>query len=166
MASHSAAVDAGDFVIRAATNGDLPAVHAVLAAVRAEFGVVDESGVSDRDLDDLEANYLRRGGVFEVVVDRNSGRIVGCMGLLPLSPCRVELCKMYILSSARGKGLGKRLVENALAAARRNGFAEVWLETNSALATATALYERYGFRPVAAEQLLPRCDAAYLLKLT
>jgi putative acetyltransferase len=73
---------------------------------------------------------------------------------------------MYILKSARGRGLGKRLLEDLLAAARRGGFAEVWLETNSTLTVAASLYEKYGFQPVAPDDLRPRCDQAYLLRLT
>jgi putative acetyltransferase len=153
-------------MIRRATNDDLPAIRAVLHVVRGEHGVVDETDVSDGDLDDLEASYFRRGGSFEVVVDETAKRIVGCTGLRPLSERRVELCKMYLEKSTRGQGLGKRLLENALAVARNNGFAEVWLETNSTLTAAIALYLKYGFQPVPSEELLPRCDAAYLLRLT
>ena len=153
------------FTIRLATNGDLPAILAVLLSVRHEFGVIDETGASDNDLDDLEQKYFKRGGVFEVVEDENTKRIVGCVGLFPLNPCRAELCKMYVLKSARGRGLGRRLLEDVLAAARRNGFAEVWLETNSVLEAATNLYKKYGFQPVLPERLLPRCDEAYLLRL-
>ncbi|MHB8974007.1 MAG: GNAT family N-acetyltransferase [Pirellulaceae bacterium] len=152
--------------IRLATNDDLPAIRSVLLAVRGEFGVVDETGVSDVDLDDLERNYFGRGGLFEVVEDNASGQIVGCAGLYPRTRDRVELCKMYILASARGQGLGKQLLGDLLAAARRSGFAEVWLETNSVLTVATGLYERYGFQPVEPDHLLPRCNQAYLLRLT
>ena len=155
----------GRFTIRSATASDVAAIRDVLLSVRHEFGVVDESGVSDRDLEDLERNYFARGGIFEVVEDGVTRRIVGCAGLRPLSACRAELCKMYILRSARGQGLGRRLLEDLLAAARRNGFVEVWLETNSALTAATSLYRRYGFRPAPSEDLLPRCDEAYLLRL-
>jgi putative acetyltransferase len=61
--------------------------------------------------------------------------------------------------------LGKRLLENLLAAARRGGFREVWLETNSVLTEAITLYRKYGFEPIDSEHLLPRCDQAYLLRL-
>ena len=154
------------FTIRLATNHDLLAIRAVLFSVRCEFGVIDETGVSDKDLNDLEQNYFGGGGVFEVIEDRRSNRIVGCAGLLPRSRCRAELCKMYILKSARGQGFGKRLLEDLLEAARRGGFAEVWLETNSVLTVATSLYEKYGFQPVDPDDLRPRCDQAYLLRLT
>ena len=156
----------GTFAIRLATNRDLPEIRAGLLSVRGEFGVVDETDVSDNDLSDLEQNYFARGGVFEVVEDRRSNQIVGCAGLLPLNPRRAELCKMYILSAARGHGLGKRMLEDLLDAAHRGGFAEVWLETNSVLTTATGLYRKYGFQAVEPDQLLPRCDQAYLLRLS
>jgi putative acetyltransferase len=153
------------FTIRLATLHDLPAIRGVLLSVRSEFDVVDDTDASDTDLDDLERNYFGRGGVFEVVEDCRSSQIVGCAGLLPLTERRAELCKMYILRSARGRGLGKRLLEDLLEAARRSGFAEVWLETNSVLTVATGLYMKFGFQPVEPGHLLPRCDQAYLLRL-
>jgi len=150
--------------IRQATNADIPAIRAVLYAVRAEYGVLYELGADDPELDDLEASFFRGGGHFEVVEDA-ARRVVGCAGLYPLDERRVELCKMYIERSARGHGLGKRLLENLLAAARRNGFQEVWLETNSTLTEAITLYTRHGFVPVEPDHLLPRCDQAFLLRL-
>lgn len=153
-----------NYTIRQATNADIASVRAVLYAVRAEYGVLSESGVDDPELDDLEANFFLGGGRFEVV-ENATRRVVGCAGLYPLDDRRAELCKMYIERSARGQGLGKRLLENLLAAARRHGFREVWLETNSSLTEAISLYTRYGFMPVEPDHLLPRCDQAYLLRL-
>jgi putative acetyltransferase len=153
------------FSIRRATNADIPAIRAVVYSVRAEYGVLAAIGANDADLDDIEFGYFGRHGYFEVVEDA-AARIVGCAGLYPLSAQRAELCKMYLEKSARGQGLGKRLLEHALAAARRGGFADVWLETNSALLEAIALYMKYGFQPVDSQELLPRCDQAYLLRLS
>jgi putative acetyltransferase len=150
--------------IRTATSADIPAIRAVLLAVRREYGVLGDIGAADADLDDLQQNYFARGGWFEVIADAR-GRIVGCAGLYPLSACRAELCKMYLEKSARGRGLGRRLLENLVTAARRGNFREVWLETNSTLHEAIALYRRYGFEPVEPGRLLPRCDVAYLLRL-
>jgi putative acetyltransferase len=162
--SHAEVTTPLGFSVRLATKDDIPAVRAVLFSVRSEYGVLGDVGAGDADLDDLELSYFRRGGCFEVVEDA-AQRVVGCAGLYPLSPCRAELCKMYIEKSARGRGLGKRLLEDVLAAARRSGFQEVWLETNSVLTEAIALYTKYGFQPVDADHLMQRCDAAYLLRL-
>jgi putative acetyltransferase len=154
-----------DLSIRPATRNDVPAIRAVLLAVRSEYGVLGEIGANDADLDDLEANYFQRGGRFEVVED-GTGRVVGCAGLSRLSPERAELCKMYIEKSARRRGIGRRLLENALTTARRGGFREVWLETNSSLIDAITLYRQYGFQRVDTDSLHCRCDVAYLLRLT
>jgi putative acetyltransferase len=164
MLPQSASQFASRFSIRRATNADIRAIRAVVYAVREEYGVLAAIGANDAELDDIELGYFARGGHFEVVEDAE-GRIVGCAGLYPLSPQRVELGKMYLEKGARGQGLGKRLLEDLLAAARCGGFAEVWLETNSTLAEAIALYTKYGFEPIDAEALLPRCDQAYLLRL-
>ena len=76
------------------------------AARRAsEYGVLSEIGANDPELDDLEINYFRGGGCFEVVVGA-AHRIVGC-GTSPLNPCRAELGKMYIEKAARGRWVGK-----------------------------------------------------------
>jgi putative acetyltransferase len=150
--------------IRAATLEDVPAIRAVLHSVREEYQVLCEIGSDDRELDDLERNYFARGGYFEVLEDA-CHRIVGCAGLYPLSEQRAELGKMYLLPQARGRGLGRKLLENMLAAARRGGFGEVWIETNSSLHEAIRLYRQYGFEPVALESGVSACDAAYLLRL-
>ncbi len=152
------------FSLRSATNLDIPAVRAVLLAVRTEYGVLGDVGADDADLDDIEANYCRRGGCFLVVEDA-AKRIVGCAGLHPQNPRRAELCKMYLERSARGRGLGRQLLESLLEAARQGGFREVWLETNSTLTEAITLYKQYGFQPVDSEHLFHRCDAAYMLHL-
>ena len=152
------------FSIRPATNADAPAILRVLRSVRQEYGVCHDGRDVDADLADIERNYFAAGGCFEVVIDM-AGAIVGCAGLRRLNDRRAELCKMYIERPARGQGLGKRMLEDMLAVARRSGFAEVWLETNSTLAKAISLYTRYGFRPVAADHLPPKCDHAYLMEL-
>ena len=53
-----------DFSIRLATNDDIPAIKAILFAVRSEYGVLGEIGANDADLHDIEQNYFRVGGCF------------------------------------------------------------------------------------------------------
>ncbi|TVS13962.1 MAG: GNAT family N-acetyltransferase [Planctomycetaceae bacterium] len=153
-----------EFSIRRATLEDVPSIRSVLYAVRREYGVLWEIGANDPELDDLASNYFRRGGHFEVI-ENMAQRIVGCAGLYPSTSRRAELGKMYLEFSARGRGLGRRLLENMLAAARQNGFAEVWLETSSSLIGAITLYRQFGFEPDVSAALTHHCDAAYLLRL-
>ena len=66
---------------------------------------------------------------------------------------------MYLLPVARGKGLGRYLLqelENAIALA---GFAQIWVQTASVLAEAVKLYETSGYLPTEGVET-PRCDSA------
>jgi N-acetylglutamate synthase-like GNAT family acetyltransferase len=156
-------VPAEDDTFRAATSADGPAVRALVTRVLAEYGLTPEPGGVDRDLDDIEAAYHARGGAFQVV--ESAGQIVGATGLYPMREGVVELRKMYLAPEVRSRGLGRRLLEWALAEARRMGFRRVELETATRLTEALALYRRYGFREVEADHVAARCDLAMALDL-
>lgn len=151
--------------LRPATNADCEAVRELVFAVLAEYGLKSDPGCTDADLDDIEQSYFARGGTFRVLED-DDGSIVGAYGLHPMEERTCELRKMYLRRECRGQGLGKRLLDEALAESRRLGFARVVLETASVLKEAIALYERYGFAPYHPDHLSSRCDQAYFLELT
>jgi GNAT superfamily N-acetyltransferase len=150
--------------LRAATNGDADEVRRLVFAVLEEYGLRGDPEGTDSDLDDVEGNYARAGGLFDVAVD-DAGRIVGTVGLFPLREGVCELRKMYLLPEVRGKGLGRRLLDHALARARALGFRRVELETAGVLVEAIRLYERAGFRPIPSDHLASRCDRAFALDL-
>jgi len=153
-----------EFTFRPATNRDLPRIKQLVFSVLAEYGLTPDPDSTDRDLEDVEKHYHGRGGAFEVVEDPG-GVLVGTVGLYPLSADRVELRKMYLAPSVRGRGLGKLLLERMLQEARRLRFAEVWLETNSVLKEAVGLYRKYGFVPAEADHVSARCDQVFVHKL-
>ena len=62
---------------------------------------------------------------------------------LPESTC--ELVKMYLLPAARGRGLGKRIIDQCLIKAQEYGFKNVYLETMPELQQAIKVYEKFGF---------------------
>jgi putative acetyltransferase len=59
---------------------------------------------------------------------------------------------MHTAEEARGRGVGRALVDHVVAVARERGFRRLSLETGSgpAFATARRLYARAGFRPCGA----------------
>jgi putative acetyltransferase len=153
------------YSFRPARSDDSAAVRAVVQSVLREYGLEFDADNTDADLTDIAGNYHELGGWFQVI-ESPSGSIVGCSGLFPLSAETVELRKMYLLPEARGQGLGKKLLGQSLAEARRLGYKRVILETNSVLKEAIALYQGFGFVPVAREHLACRCDQAWELSLT
>lgn len=153
-----------DFTTRPATNGDAEAVHALVFGILREFGFTPDPAGTDADLADLEVAYQRPGGAFDVLIDAG-GRIVGTVGLFPLTDSRCELRKMYLLPDLRGRGLGGKLLRHAVARARELGFKRIELETATVLETARRMYESFGFRPFTPCQMPSRCDRAYYLDL-
>ena len=152
-------------VQRSANNSDGPAIFALLSAVLAEFGLAPDPQGTDRDISDIEGNYLRDGGWFVVLVDE-AGMILGSAGLFPVDGDTLELRKMYLHPSLRGLGWGKKLLREALAFARTRNMKRVVLETSSRLTAAIALYERHGFVRHYPEHLAGRCDQGWVLTLS
>jgi GNAT superfamily N-acetyltransferase len=74
--------------------------------------------------------------------------------------------KIYLHSSERGKGFGKKLPEHALNQAKALGFSSVILETTSVLPEAIGLCQKHGVVPIKADHLSERCEQAYIKLLT
>ena len=106
----------------------------------------------DREtLNDPESAILRKGGqIFQVWVDEKA---VGCVALIPMGNGVFELSKMAVSPALRGQGIGRQLLEHAIAQARELGAKSLFLGSNSVLKNAVHLYETVGFRHVPAEKL-------------
>lgn len=82
------------------------------------------------------------------VVEEN-GIIMGGAGIYPtrnLPDDTCELVKLYLNNAARGKGLGKLLMEKCFAEAKNLQYKKMYLETMPELHIAVPLYEKMGFR--------------------
>jgi putative acetyltransferase len=150
--------------IREATPADGDAIRAIVGETLAEFGFPVESDGVDSDLDDVPLGYQTLGGAFRVIVD-DTGTVVGCGGLYPVAQNVVELRKMYFRPAIRGKGMGRLLLDDLVAEARRRGFGRIELETASNLSTAIALYQRAGFIETEGPKHSCRCDRTFALEL-
>lgn len=72
--------------------------------------------------------------------------IVGCIGIHGRSAAQAQLRWYFVLPEARGRGLGRRLLNTALDFCRGRGFESVFLWTVSELEVAAYLYRSVGFR--------------------
>jgi putative acetyltransferase len=155
---------APEITVRPAGNADGEQIRTLIYSVLAEYGLIPEPGGTDSDIEDVEKNYIGRGGVFEVLVD-GSGKILGTAGLYPVDKEVVELRKMYFLPELRGQGRGKKTLTRMIERARELGFKKVYLETASQLKEAIGLYKSFGFIRTCDDIHTRRCDQAFYLNL-
>lgn len=96
-------------------------------------------------LDDPEGKVLEPGGhIF--MIEAADGDCVGCCAIQKMADGGFEVAKMTVVPQARGAGLSKLLMQACEDKARDLGATRLYLETNSSLAPALRLYERFGFR--------------------
>jgi DNA-binding MarR family transcriptional regulator/GNAT superfamily N-acetyltransferase len=86
----------------------------------------------------------------ELLVARLRGEPIGC-GALKFHPGKpAEVKRMWVAPSARGLGLGRRLLQELEGHALESGVKVLRLETNGSLTEAIALYRSAGYREVPA----------------
>jgi DNA-binding MarR family transcriptional regulator/N-acetylglutamate synthase-like GNAT family acetyltransferase len=79
------------------------------------------------------------------VAERN-GEIVGSVFLVRFDARVAKLRALYVEPSARGSGLGSRLVQECIDAARRKGYESLSLWTDDVLSAARRIYQAAGFK--------------------
>jgi DNA-binding MarR family transcriptional regulator/GNAT superfamily N-acetyltransferase len=92
-------------------------------------------------------DMLRPRGAF--IVAMSDGLPAGCAGLKGTGGEIAEIKRLWVAPSARGLGLGRRLMETAESTARELSIKVLRLDTNSALAEAGQLYRSSGWAEIA-----------------
>ena len=99
-----------------------------------------------RSRDPEARDMLRPRGAFIVAV--SDGLPIGCVGLKGTGGEIAEIKRLWVAPSARGLGLGRRLMETAESAARELAIKLLRLDTNSALPEAGQLYRTSGWTEI------------------
>ena len=102
---------------------------------------------STTDLEHLHAAALADAGSVVLVAERDE-EVVGMAHLVPSAaanaPHRAEVQRVAVAESARGTGVGRRLMEAVEAAALERGITLLWLTTHEG-SDACAFYEDVGY---------------------
>jgi GNAT superfamily N-acetyltransferase len=142
---------------------DAGRVWALLELGLGAYGIAPDACATDRDLENVQAHYLDRGGRFRILVEDEE--TIGMYGLYRIDSAVVELRKMYLDTRHKGHGHGERLLDDALRIARAAGYRTMILQTNRVLVEAIGLYRKYGFEDRPGAELATRCDCAMQLQL-
>ena len=141
-----------NYVIRTIVPSDDHEIAEIVRENLREFHLdIPGTAYFDTELDALSSFYsaLPQKRKYFIVTDE-SGTVVGGAGIAEfdgLDSC-AEIQKLYLSDSAKGKGLGKKLMQTAQDFAKAAGYKLLYLETHTNLETAVGLYEKLGFRQI------------------
>ena len=133
--------------IRIIEKNDDPLIAKIIRDTLKEFGANHPGTVYyDESTDHLSDVFDLPGSIYFIAEDETG--ILGGAGIyptegLPAGTC--ELVKMYLVPSARNRGLGKKMISNCLDYAKKAGYHQVYLETMPELEKALIVYEKMGF---------------------
>ena len=134
--------------IRTIIPGDDAQLATIIRDTLKEFGAAKPGTVYfDESTDHLSTVFQQAGSCYFVVtIDE---KIAGGGGIFPtenLPEDTCELVKLYLANSARGRGIGKLLMEHCEQAARDFGYRNIYLETMPELKIAVPMYEKMGYQ--------------------
>ena len=84
----------------------------------------------------------------QILLAHADGRLVGCGFLRRIRPDAVEMKRLYVLPDCQGQGLGRRLIEARIDAARAMGLNDLYADAVTGNDDMLRLYERFGFRRI------------------
>jgi putative acetyltransferase len=127
----------------ARTTADLATTRDLFVEYAAFIGIDLEYQGFSAELASLPGKYAPPSG--DLLLAEVDGRAVGCVALRALDERTVEMKRLFVRPAARGTGSGRRLVETAIAIAKRGGYSELRLDTLDTMTGARALYRSLGF---------------------
>jgi putative acetyltransferase len=143
-----------EILIRTISADDNKALATIIRDTLVEFNANKPGTVYFDETTDHLFEVFKADKSFYFVAEQQ-GEIMGGGGIyptpnLPAGTC--ELVKLYLSKNARGKGIGKILLEKCIAAAKETGYTKMYLETMPELTIAIPMYEKFGFTYLPAAQ--------------
>jgi len=121
--------------------GEIVRLHGVLYAREHGFDATFEAYVAEP----LARFAIAASPRERLWIAERKGAIVGSVAIVAASPDVAQLRWFLVDPKARGQGLGKRLLDEAIAFSRANGYRSLVLWTVSGLGAAARLYGALGF---------------------
>ncbi len=92
---------------------------------------------------EIVEEYINRGECFIAEIEQQT---IGVYVLLPTRPETVELVNVAVDKDQHGRGIGKRLVLDAIRVAKTTGYKTIEIGTGNSSVGQLALYQKCGFR--------------------
>ena len=113
----------------------------------------------DQEMADLPKMYNEKdGGIFIAYLNHHP---VGVAGLRRFSETEAEVKRMFVHDTAKGKGIGKALLQKCIATAKQLDYKTIKLDTAAFMTAAIKLYTDHGFVETSAYRFNPHDHARY-----
>lgn len=118
----------------------------------------------ERELEQAEALIIDTGGqiffAFEHGAEHIADNVLGCVGVFIREPDFYEIIKLAVDDNAQGRGIGRKLMQQALDFIAQSGATRAIILSSRSLSPAMGLYTAMGFSEVELgyKHLFDRCD--------
>ena len=127
---------------------DDPFLEKIIIQVMQEYQAKAEGTIlGDPVIKSLSRSFIAPRAAYFIAEENN--KILGGCGIKQLDGADDSICelqRMFLLPEARGKGIGKMLMDKCLSIARSFDYTGCYLETLSNMTEAQGIYKKYGFR--------------------
>lgn len=149
-------------VVRDARSAELDRVRAITRAAYAEFAEVMAPSAWNAFRGAMES-ALRMDTAAECIVAMDGDEMLGSVLFFPAGLdaygdgplAEPEFRLLAVAPAARGRGVGRMLIEACVARARAMGSTELGLHTSKSFRAAVAIYEKMGFERVPERDFQP-----------
>jgi len=114
------------------------------------------------ELTDLKSMYATPLG--GIILCRNNQEFIASVAIRKIDTEIAELKRMYVKPAFQKRGIGKKLLEEAVLLASQSGYKKIRLDTLSNMTPAIDLYKRNGFYEIPAYYYNPESTAVYFEK--
>ena len=113
----------------------------------------------DDELKDLKTMYNTNDG--GIILCKENNDFIACVAVRRCAKNIAELKRMYVQPAHQHKGIGKTLLEKAIALAKECKYEFIRLDTLNHMTPAINLYKKYGFYEIPAYYHNPVSGAVY-----
>ena len=99
----------------------------------------------EAELNSLPGCYAAPTGAIFLATENSNP--IGCVAIRQFSESEAELKRMYVVPEARGRGVAKALLQQAVGMASLQGYKSIVLDTLPSMESAKKLYSQFGFVP-------------------
>ena len=114
----------------------------------------------EKELANINEQYSSpEGGIVGIFENE---KMIGCAGVRKFKDDEAELKRMFIQKTYQGRGLGKKLLVEAINLTKDLGYKRILLDTMPTMISAIYLYESYGFKKISPYRYNPFEGAIFM----